>query len=155
MTNTSISGQDIAQAAESSSEPAEVVTPSPTTGLEPAPAAKHGGKHAPKHAGKSRARTVQVPEVAVGSGKVAKAGKLHKPVLKKPRLVRDSFTFPEADYALIAALKARVLGAGREIKKNEVLRAGLIALAAMPDEDLLKAVDGVEKIKTGRPAKLA
>ena len=137
MTNTSISGQDIAQAAESSSEPAEVLTPSPTTGLEPAPAAKHGGKHAPKHAGKSRARTVQVPEVPVGSGKAAKAGKIHKPVLKKPRLVRDSFTMPRADYALIAQVKERALALRRPTKKSELLRAGLQVLAALGDEALL------------------
>ena len=76
-----------------------------------------------------------------------------KPVAKKPKLVRDSFTFPEGDYDLIAALKQRALAAGREVKKSEVLRAGLVALAAMKDAALLKALDSVERIKTGRPAK--
>jgi hypothetical protein len=76
-----------------------------------------------------------------------------KPVAKKPKLVRDSFTFPEGDYELIAALKQRALSAGREVKKSEVLRAGLVALAAMKDAALLKVLDSVERIKTGRPAK--
>lgn len=72
---------------------------------------------------------------------------------KKQKLLRDSFTFPENDYALIRELKQRVLLAGREIKKSELLRAGLAALAQMPEAQLLKIVDGVERIKTGRPAK--
>jgi hypothetical protein len=83
----------------------------------------------------------------------AKKSAAKKPVAKKPKLVRDSFTFPEGDYDLIAALKQRALAAGREVKKSEVLRAGLVALAAMKDASLLKALDSVERIKTGRPAK--
>ncbi|HSD39403.1 MAG TPA: hypothetical protein VLC92_17985 [Rhodocyclaceae bacterium] len=71
----------------------------------------------------------------------------------KPKLVRDSFTFPQSDYELIAVLKQRALSAEREIKKSEVLRAGLAALAAMADTSLLKALDGVVRIKTGRPSR--
>jgi hypothetical protein len=67
--------------------------------------------------------------------------------------VRDSFTFPADDYALFASLKHRALNAGREIKKSELLRAGLATLTAMSDGDLLATLDGVERIKTGRPSK--
>ncbi|MFM7533245.1 MAG: hypothetical protein ACKO5J_12345 [Rubrivivax sp.] len=59
---------------------------------------------------------------------------------------------PEADYALLAALKKRALQAGREVKKSELLRAGLRALAAMPEAAYLGALEGVERIKPGRPA---
>lgn len=83
----------------------------------------------------------------------SKASKPGKPSPKKPKLVRDSFTFPENDYALFASLKQRALSAGREIKKSELLRAGLAALTAMSDGDLLATLDGVERIKTGRPSK--
>lgn len=76
-----------------------------------------------------------------------------KGVERKPELVRDSFTFPAVDHARLAELKQRALKAGREIKKSELLRAGLAALATMPDAAFLAAVDGVERIKTGRPAK--
>lgn len=85
-----------------------------------------------------------------------KSTKEHKPkkaAPKKAKLVRDSFTFPENDYVLLAVLKQRALSAGHEIKKSELLRAGLSALAAMSEADLLKALDGVERIKTGRPSK--
>ncbi|MFZ4651029.1 MAG: hypothetical protein ACOYLV_09980 [Rubrivivax sp.] len=66
--------------------------------------------------------------------------------------MRDGFTMPEADYALLAALKKRALVAGREVKKSELLRAGLRTLAAMPEADFTAALEGVERIKPGRPA---
>lgn len=72
---------------------------------------------------------------------------------KKPKLVRDSFTFPEAEYALLAQLKRRLLGAGHEVKKSELLRAGLASLAALSDADLVQALAQLEKLKTGRPSK--
>jgi hypothetical protein len=74
------------------------------------------------------------------------------PKRKKPKLVRDGFTMPEADYALLGALKKRALRAGHEVKKSELLRAGLRALAAMPDAAYIGALEGVERIKPGRPA---
>lgn len=86
-------------------------------------------------------------------GKAAGSPVVETPVTKKSRPVRDSFTFPESDYALIEVLKARALAAGREVKKSEILRAALAALSALPLADLLKTLDGVERIKTGRPAK--
>lgn len=70
----------------------------------------------------------------------------------RPKLVRDSFTMPEFDYVRLKALKARLLNAGVEIKKSEILRAGLLALENMSDAQLQTLVDQVERIKTGRPA---
>jgi len=72
---------------------------------------------------------------------------------KKPKLVRDSFTFPAADYALIGILKQRALKAGHEIKKSELLRAALFALSALSDPALIRALGGIVKLKPGRPAK--
>jgi hypothetical protein len=60
-----------------------------------------------------------------------KAGKLPKPPKLHLKPVRDRFTMPEADFALIAALKARALAARRATKESELLRAGLHALAAL------------------------
>ena len=82
-----------------------------------------------------------------------KVSKEKKVVPKKPKLVRDSFTFPETDYAQIATLKQRALSAGRDVKKTEVLRAGLALLSSLSDADLLSALDGIDKLKPGRPAK--
>ncbi|MBK1680369.1 hypothetical protein [Rhodocyclus tenuis] len=82
-----------------------------------------------------------------------KAARNKKPGAKKAKLVRDSFTFPENDYALFATLKQRALAAGGEIKKSELVRAGLALLDQLNDAELLKVLDKVERIKTGRPKK--
>lgn len=72
---------------------------------------------------------------------------------RKQRLVRDSFKFPEQEYAVIDALKARCLENGQAIKKSELVRAGLVALQALSDKQLLRTLDSLEKLKAGRPAK--
>ena len=69
----------------------------------------------------------------------------------KQKMVRDSFTMPEDDYSKLDALKSRCLENGIEIKKSELLRAGLIALSKLATPALVSAVREVEKIKTGRP----
>ena len=78
----------------------------------------------------------------------AKPGKV-----KKPKLVRDSFTMPEGEYELIAALKKRCLNAGVPAKKSEILRAAIANLAMLSDTSLLGAIGRLAVIKTGRPAK--
>jgi hypothetical protein len=76
-----------------------------------------------------------------------------KPPKVRPRLVRDGFTMPEADFALIATLKARALAGKRAAKKSELLRAGLHTLAALDSKALLAALDQLEPVKIGRPSK--
>lgn len=83
--------------------------------------------------------------------KDAKAGK--KNAAKKPKLVRDSFTFPETDYIKFTVLKQRALKAGRDVKKSELLRAGLAMLSGLDEPNLIKVLDGIDKLKPGRPAK--
>jgi hypothetical protein len=76
-----------------------------------------------------------------------------KPVkTKKPKLVRDSFTIPKAEYLVLDELKQRATTLAHPIKKSELLRAGIKALAAMSDTAFLSALDQVPAIKTGRPA---
>lgn len=72
---------------------------------------------------------------------------------RKPKLVRDSFTIPKSEYTVLEQLKLRAANLGRPAKKSEVLRAGVMALAAMGDAAFLASVTGVPAIKTGRPAK--
>jgi hypothetical protein len=67
--------------------------------------------------------------------------------------VRDSFTMPQSDFALIDLLKVRALGFRRPTKKSELLRAGLQALAAMPAAELKAALGRLTPLKTGRPKK--
>jgi hypothetical protein len=79
------------------------------------------------------------------------------PALEKPakapkvRLVRDSFTMPEADFALVATLKERALKNGRAAKKSELLRAGLQLLGQQSPAALVAALERLQPIKTGRP----
>jgi len=66
-------------------------------------------------------------------------------------VVRDSFTMPAADYALIATLKRRCLKLGLAMKKSELLRAGLATLDQLSDDSLRRIAMAVESVKTGRP----
>lgn len=75
------------------------------------------------------------------------------PSPERARLVRDGFTMPEADYALLKELKYRLHEAHREAKKSELLRAGLRALAELDAQSLAAALDRLEPVKTGRPRK--
>ena len=67
--------------------------------------------------------------------------------------MRDSFTMPKSDYDKIASLKQKCLDAGVQVKKSELLRAGLMMLESAAPQRLLAAVSSVETVKTGRPAK--
>jgi hypothetical protein len=120
--------------AQAAARPAESAPPVTKTVAKAAakPAAKVASKPAPKPA-------------------VAKPEKT--PKAKKPRLVRDSFTMPEAEYERISELKKRLALVGDAVKKSELLRAGIALLAALNDSDLKAALAKVERIKTGRPGK--
>jgi hypothetical protein len=91
----------------------------------------------------------------VKAAKVAKEAKVVKePKLpKKAQVVRDSFTMPGNEYSKIAEIKEKGVNLGLQVKKSEVLRAGLKALCAMDDAQLKAALSGLDKIKTGRPNK--
>ena len=69
------------------------------------------------------------------------------------RLVRDSFTMPAEDFALVDVLKARGLQVQRPVKKSELLRAGLHALSGLSPQALAKALDALAPVKAGRPKK--
>jgi hypothetical protein len=72
----------------------------------------------------------------------------------KPRIVRDTMTMPDSDYALITDLKHRLMRLDVEINKSEVLRAGLHALNAMDDAALKGIAETVERIRRGRKKEL-
>ncbi|MEN9657714.1 MAG: hypothetical protein RL571_1179 [Pseudomonadota bacterium] len=85
------------------------------------------------------ALTINVtPVAALDVPEMITVGKKTKAVrVKKAKLVRDCFTIPELEYPQLAALKQRCLAAGVAVKKSELLRAGLQALALMPETVLL------------------
>jgi hypothetical protein len=111
-----------------------------------------GAKRPASPAAKVAAK-VTAPSTAV-THKIPKAEKIDKTdKSKKLKLVRDSFTIPKAEYAVLEAMKARATKAGAPAKKSELLRAGIKALAGLSDTDFLAALGAVPAIKTGRPAK--
>lgn len=92
------------------------------------------------------------------SSKVVLKPELRNPIEKplkpkKIKLVRDSFTIPKPEYLILDNLKLRAAGLKHPVKKSELLRAGIKALAAMADPHLLEALKAVPLLKTGRPSK--
>lgn len=83
----------------------------------------------------------------------AKTPKAKEPKARKPKLVRDSFSMPKSEYAVLQALKDRAAKAGRPARKSELLRAGIQVLAGLQDAAFLGAMGAVPTLKTGRPAK--
>ncbi len=96
---------------------------------------------------------VVAKSAAVSAEKTKKLAKPKQAKPKKLKMVRDSFTMPESEYATLADLKKKCLRLGVHVKKSELLRAGLNGLALLPEPALLAAVAQVEKLKTGRPNK--
>ncbi len=95
---------------------------------------------------------IKAAPVKAAPAKPAKPVKAPKPVkAKKPKLVRDSFTIPKDEYVVIESLKTRAGKLGQAVKKSELLRAGVKALAAMSDIQFKAALNNVPTIKTGRP----
>ncbi len=107
--------------------------------------AKPKTKPVAKVAAKAVAKPVTKPIAKVATAQPVK--------LKKPKMVRDSFTFPKAEYAVLDGLKMRAAKLGSPIKKTELLRAGIKAIAAMQDAAFVAALKSVPSLKTGRPAK--
>ena len=69
------------------------------------------------------------------------------------KVVRDTFKMPEREYALIDVLKQRCRAFGVEIKKSEVLRAGLIAMRELSDARLGDVVRPLAAARTEREAR--
>lgn len=115
-------------------------------------------KAAPKAITKAPAKPAAQSNTKSIAKPVAKpvANSAAKPVahaVKKAKLVRDSFTMPQSDFDLIAALKERALGFKRPTKKSELLRAGLQVLAGLNDASLQASLNALAPLKPGRPKK--
>jgi hypothetical protein len=121
-----------AKAVKASAKPAAKAVKAPAK-----PAAGAVATPAPKAAAKKPAAKPAAP------AKEAKA--------KKPKLVRDSFTIPKDEYAVVETLKQRAATLAQPAKKSELLRAGLKLLASLSDTALRSALQAVPSIKTGRP----
>jgi len=73
--------------------------------------------------------------------------------VKKAKLVRDSFTMPESEYAALGAVKKACLKAGVEVKKSQLLRIGVALLSKTDVPALKKLIAGLAPLKAGRPKK--
>lgn len=117
------------------------------------PAAKAKAKAKAKPEAKPKTKPDAKPKTKPEAKAKAKAAKTDDAKLRKPKLLRDSFSIPKAEYAVIETLKDRAARNGSPARKSELLRAGIKALAAMDDAAFLAAVKQVPALKTGRPAK--
>ena len=115
-------------------------------------AVKPAVKPAVKSAGKSARKPARKPSLPAQTTPAAKpdSAGFAKP---KHKLVRDSFTMPKQDFALVESLKDRMMALKRPTKKSELLRAGLHVLMALPDARLATALDALVPLKAGRPRK--
>jgi hypothetical protein len=74
-----------------------------------------------------------------------------KEKLKKAKLVRDSFSMPEPEYAVLGAVKKACLKAGVEVKKSELLRIGVALIQKMDVAALKGVLATLPPLKAGRP----
>lgn len=79
----------------------------------------------------------------------AKPRKKHQPPAQK--VIRDTFSMPEGDHALIAELQEQLVRENALVlNKSEILRAGLHALHSMSGAQRNKVAQSVENLKRGR-----
>jgi hypothetical protein len=72
------------------------------------------------------------------------------PPAVKVKAIRDIFTMPPDDHALIEKLRKTCTRADLDATKSLIVRAGLHALNTMPEAELLELVAGLERLKPGR-----
>ena len=94
---------------------------------------------------KGQGRAAKETSKAARPAKEEKPAKAKKPA--KPKVVRDSFSMPRADYAILQDLKSRAARLGRPVKKSEVLRAAVQALATMGDAAFLAQVGALPETR--------
>ena len=112
-------------------------------------AKKAQAKPAVKLANKSASKSATKPAVKVENKLKPAAPKVEK--VKKPKLVRDSFTMPEAEYAVLGDVKKACLAAGVEVKKSQLLRIGLELLKKTEMVQLKAMITALPALKAGRP----
>lgn len=84
---------------------------------------------------------------------VPASSSVEKDKVKKAKLVRDSFTMPEAEYAVLGSVKKACLVGGIEVKKSQLLRIGLLLLSRTEIGTLKKLIADLAPLKAGRPKK--
>jgi hypothetical protein len=111
------------------------------------PATKTATKAATKPVTKALVKSAVKPATAakVVPGAMLKA--------KKEKLIRDSFTMPESEYAVLGQVKKACISAGVEVKKSQLLRIGLLLLSQTDVTKLTSLIASLAPLKAGRPKK--
>jgi hypothetical protein len=95
-----------------------------------------------------------VPVAPEASGTVSKKRKRLAKAFSRPldktlrtnQLVREKFSMPEGEFAKLLDLKQRLAEQGVVVKKSDLVRAGLMLLAALEDDDLKGVVETVPSV---------
>jgi hypothetical protein len=118
------------------------------------PAAARSSKVVTKAApAASRAKKPVAVKKAKPALKPVLSGKADVSKVKKPKLVRDSFTMPENEYEVLGKVKKMCLSAGVEVKKSQLLRVGLALLNKTDLNGLKTLLADLQPLKAGRPKK--
>jgi hypothetical protein len=90
---------------------------------------------------------------AKANAKIKPEAKTEKDKSRKPKLVRDSFTMPAEEYAVLGEVKKACLSAGVAVKKSELLRVGVALIRQLDAATLKQALEALPVLKAGRPKK--
>ncbi|MDH4390446.1 MAG: hypothetical protein QE285_03350 [Aquabacterium sp.] len=147
MSDTKAPAPAVAPAAAAAPAGESAVAPAPAKTAKAAAKAAKAVVKAAKPAAPRKKAAAPAPAAKPATAEAA------KPVKAKEKLVRDSFTMPRSDFALIQQLKDRAMTFSHAPKKSELLRAGLHALAALPDAGFQVLLKDLPALKSGRPRK--
>lgn len=100
---------------------------------------------------KAAAKAVKAVKTRIAPKEELKGLDAPKEKVKKAKLVRDSFSMPEAEYAVLGAVKKACLKAGIEVKKSELLRIGVALIQKMDVAALKGVLSTLPPLKAGRP----
>lgn len=148
-------------AAKPAAKAAPAAKPAPRRAAAPAEApaslpvaatSKRARKPAARPAAKPDVKT-QVKAAVPGQDKTAGAEDMKEKKSPKAKLVRDSFTMPEQEYAVLGQVKKACIKAGFEVKKSELLRIGVALISQLDMATLQRVLDSLPQLKTGRPKK--
>lgn len=120
----------------------------PAAKAKPLPAAKK-----PETTASKASKSVASPAPQLAKSQPTSASKTKVVKEKKVKVIRDSFTIPKTEFEQLAVMKKRATTLGVDIKKSELIRAGLQLLNNQPDKAFTAALASVPTIKTGRPSK--
>jgi hypothetical protein len=79
-----------------------------------------------------------------------KGGKSAPAVAPPPRAVRDSFSMPEDEYAIIAHVKKRLIKKEIAANKSQVVRMAFALLKRLGDKELVELFESLPEVRAGR-----